>query len=127
VHLREAPIQKEMNIPQPRFLLRNIKSKTPTLISCHLRFSNDRIVFSTGEKILPVEWDSAKQRAINSKKYPKNSELNVWLDKIDTELKSMFRGFNLEKITPSLEMIKEGISMEKTDKLTTQSQTKLTT
>jgi hypothetical protein len=99
-----------MNIPQPRFLLRNIKSTTPTLISCHLRFHNDRIVFSTGEKILPVEWDSAKQRAINSKKYPKNSELNVWLDKIDTELKSMFRGFNLEKITPSLEMIKGGIS-----------------
>jgi transcription termination factor Rho len=41
-----------MNIPQPRFLLRNPKDKRPTLISCHIRFNNDRIIFSTGEKII---------------------------------------------------------------------------
>jgi len=99
-----------MNIPQPRFLLRDPKGTTPTLISCHLRFTNERIVFSIGEKIIPIEWDFSKQRAINSKKYPHNSELNVWIDKIDTDLKSLFRTYNLEKITPSTEMIKDGIS-----------------
>ena len=99
-----------MNVPQPRFLLRDPKINKPTLISCHLRFNNSRIVFSTGEKIIPCEWDSSKQRAINSKKYPHNSELNIWLDKIDTEIKSIFRGFNLDKISPTDEMIKERIN-----------------
>ena len=62
VHLRKAPINIEMNIPTPHFLLREPKSKKPTLISCHIRFNRDRIIFSTGERILPAEWDSSKQR-----------------------------------------------------------------
>jgi integrase len=110
VHLRKAPINEEMNIPTPHFLLREPKSKKPTLISCHLRFNNERIIFSTGERIIPAEWDSSKQRAINSKKYPHNTELNIWLDKIDSEIKSVFREFNLENISPALEIIKERIN-----------------
>ena len=98
-----------MNIPTPHFLLREPKSKKPTLISCHLRFNNDRIILSTGERILPTEWDTAKQRAINSKKYPHNTEINIWLDKIDTEIKSVFRAFNLENISPTPAAIKERI------------------
>jgi len=43
-------------------------------------------MFSVGERILPAEWDSSEQRAINSKKYPHNSELNIWLDKVDVGL-----------------------------------------
>ncbi len=99
-----------MNIPQPRFLLRDPKSTKPTLINCHLRFSNERIVFSTGEKIIPIEWDSSKQRAINSKKYPHNSELNIWLDKVEMELKTIFRTFNLDNISPTPDKIREQIN-----------------
>jgi integrase len=110
MHLRKAPIQEEMNIPTPHFLLREPKSKKPTLISCHIRFNNDRIIFSTGERILPAEWDSSKQRAINSKKYPHNTELNIWLDKIDSEVKSVFRSFNLDNTSPTFETIKEKIN-----------------
>lgn len=99
-----------MNIPTPHFLLREPKSKKPTLISCHIRYNNDRIIFSVGERILPVEWDSSKQRAINSKKYPHNTELNVWLDKVDSEIKSVFRSFNLDNVTPTPEVIKERIN-----------------
>jgi site-specific recombinase XerD len=99
-----------MNIPTPHFLLREPNSKKPTLISCHIRFKNDRIIFSVGERILPVEWDSSKQRAINSKKYPHNSELNIWLDKVDSEIKSVFRSFNLDNVSPTPEVIKERIN-----------------
>lgn len=91
MHLRNATKNTEMNIPQPRFLLRNPKDKKPTPISCHLRFDNERIIFSTGEIILPTEWDPKRQGAINSKKYPHNTELNIWLDKIDAEIKSVLR------------------------------------
>ena len=62
-----------MNIPQPRFLLREPNNKKPTSIYCHLHFNNDRVVFATGEKIQPTEWDNGKQRAINSKKFPHNT------------------------------------------------------
>ena len=99
-----------MQIPQPHFLLRDPKANQPTLINCFLRFNKERIVFPTGEKILPVEWDSVKQRAINSKKYPHNSELNVWLDKIEAEIKSVFRGLNLDNVSPTPEVIKDKIN-----------------
>lgn len=98
-----------MNIPQPRFLLREPKSTKPTLINCHIRFNNERIVFSTGERINPIEWDSSKQRAINSKKYPHNSELNIWLDKLEMEVKTIFRAFNLDNISPTTDRIREQI------------------
>lgn len=99
-----------MNIPQPRFLLREPKSTKPTLINCHLRFNNERIVFSTGERINQAEWDSAKQRAINSKKYPHNSELNIWLDKIEMEVKTIFRTYNLDNLSPTPEQIRDQIN-----------------
>ena len=120
MHLRKAPIQQEMNIPQPRFLLKEPKTKKITPINCHLRFNNGRLVIPTGEKILPVEWDSEKQRAFNSKKYPHNSELNIWLDKMDSEIKSVFRAFNLEKVSPTIEMIKDRINERLFNKVSNQ-------
>ena len=99
-----------MNIPQPRFLLRYPNDKKPTSIYYHLRFNNDRIVFATGEKINPGEWENKKQRAINSKKYPHNTELNIWLDKIDSEIKSIFRGFNLDSVSPTADLVRNKIN-----------------
>lgn len=99
-----------MNIPQPHFLLRDPKDRKATLINCHLRFNNERIVFSTGERIMPSEWDKKRQRAINSKKYPHNSECNVWLDKIEADIKSVFREFNLDGVFPTTEVIKDKIN-----------------
>lgn len=94
-----------MIIPQPRFILRNKKDTKPTAIQCHIRYERHRIVMITGEKINPAEWDSSKQRAINSKKYPHNTELNMWLDKMENEIKLVFREINYEKETLSKELI----------------------
>ena len=80
------------------------------MIYCHVRFNNERVPFSTGEKILPAQWDSTKQRAINSKKFPHNNELNIWLDKIDTEVKSLFRGFNLDNVSPTADLVRNIIN-----------------
>ena len=44
------------------------------------------------------EWDFSLQNAINSKKYPHNIEINIWLDKVDSEIKSVFRLFNLDNV-----------------------------
>lgn len=99
-----------MKIPTPRFLLRDPKSNSPTLINCHIRFDNERIVISVGEKVLPSEWNAEKQRAINSKKYPHNTDLNLWLDKVDNEIKSIFRSYNIEKLSPSTDSIRNKIN-----------------
>jgi len=99
-----------MFIPQPRFILRQPNGNKPTAIQCHLRFNGERIVFSTGEKIHPNEWNSDIQRAINSKKYPHNSDVNMWLEKIDTETKFIFRNFNLENITPNRDLVLKSIN-----------------
>jgi hypothetical protein len=39
-----------------------------------------------------------------------NSELNVWLDVIDAEIKSVFRGMNLDNASPTAEMIKDKLN-----------------
>ncbi len=96
-----------MNIPQPRFLLKKPKSKSVTQIYMHVRFARERVVYSTGEKILPAKWDTSKQRAINSKRYPENTELNLWLDKLDNTIKSIFRNFNLDNITPTTQLVRD--------------------
>jgi len=75
-----------------------------------VRFNNERVPFSTRGKILPAQWDSKKQRAINSKKFPHNNELNIWLDKIDTEVKSLFRGFNLDNVSPTADLVRNIIN-----------------
>ena len=99
-----------MNIPQPRFLLKEPKSKSDTLIYVHIRFSKERVVYSSGEKILPTQWDTNKQRAINSKRYPEHTELNLWLDKLDTTIKSIFRNFNIDGITPTTQLVREKLN-----------------
>lgn len=99
-----------MNIPQPRFLLKEPNSKSKTLIYVHIRFSKERVVYSTGEKVLSIQWDSKRQRAINSKKFPENTELNLWLDKLDTTIKSIFRNFNIDNITPTTQLVREKLN-----------------
>jgi len=73
---------------------------------CSLKWN----VFSTGNKIFPVQWDTNRQRAINSKRFPYNTELNIWLDKIDGEIKSMFRGFHIDNVSPNADLVRNQIN-----------------
>lgn len=101
-----------MIIPQPRFILRDKKEAKPTAIQCHIRYERHRIVLSTGEKIIPAEWDFDKQRAINSKKYPHNTELNAWIDKMENDIKQVFREINYERKLLSKEQITNKINQK---------------
>ena len=64
------------------------------------------MIYATGDKIHPNQWDPIRQRAINSRKFPENTEINLWLDKIDSEIKSIFRSFNIDQITPTVQLVK---------------------
>ncbi len=95
-----------MKIPQPRFLLKDPNSNTTTAIYCHIRFNRERVIYASGDKVHPNQWNPTRQRAINSKKYPENTEINLWLDKIEGEIKSIFRTFNIDQITPTVQLVK---------------------
>ncbi|OSZ82930.1 hypothetical protein CAP35_06620 [Chitinophagaceae bacterium IBVUCB1] len=92
-----------MYIPKTNFYLKNINSQEPTLISLQVKFNGHRVFMSTGEKVLPKQWDYVKQRAIGKE----HGDLNYWLNKIDSELASIFRNLNIENIIPSAELVIE--------------------
>jgi hypothetical protein len=53
-----------MKISKPKFLLKDPKSDSETLISLVVRWNNDRLYYSTGEKIHPKNWDFKSRRTI---------------------------------------------------------------
>jgi site-specific recombinase XerD len=97
-----------MFIPEPKFYLKDRNSKEPTLIYMQVKYSAnipERLMLSTGNKVLPDEWDDSKQRAIISKRAVANADLNLWLDKMGTVYKTVFRTFLLDgKIPTSVEL-----------------------
>ncbi len=90
-----------MYIPKTNFYLKDTKANDPTLISLQVKFNGHRVLMSTGEKIHPQKWDYSKQRGVG-KEY---ADLNYWLNKIDSELASIFRNCNIENITPTAELV----------------------
>lgn len=96
-----------MQIPKVNFYLKQVSAKDPTLISLQLKFPVDqRVVLSTGDKIQPAEWDFVKQRALVNKKMPRNADTNLWLDKIDLEVKTIFRNLFIDGVTPTAEIVR---------------------
>lgn len=97
-----------MNIPDPKFYLKERKSDEPTLIYMQAKYTangQERFMLSTGNKVLPTEWDDFKQRAIVSKRAVANSDLNLWLDKMATAFKTVFRNALIDgKIPTALEL-----------------------
>jgi len=108
-----------MFIPEPKFYLKDKDAKEPTLIYMQAKYTGnkaERLMLSTGDKVSPSEWDDKKQRAITSKKSLLNGDLNLWLDKMATAFKTVFRSYLLEgKVPTALELknkIEETLSVK---------------
>lgn len=104
-----------MNIPEPKFYLKDRNSTNPTLIYLQAKFKfngEQRVMLTTGDKILPTEWDFEKYRAITNKRSLSNQDLNTWLDTISTAFKSVFRNFLIDKTVPTAGMVKEKLEIE---------------
>jgi len=104
-----------MKISKPKFLLKDPKSDSETLISLFVRWNNIRLVYSTGEKINPKNWDFKNQRAVG-KKNLEVGELNFWLDKIENEVNSIFRNLKIDGVIPTASLVKEKLSAKLNDK-----------
>ncbi len=90
-----------MLIPDPKFYLKELHSDQPTLISMQVKFDNQRIFISTGQKILKDEWSFEKQRAIVNKRNLQSSSINLWLDKLSSEFKTIFRNALIDGERPN--------------------------
>lgn len=103
-----------MTIPEPRFYLKDPSSSIPTLIYLQAKYSfngQQRVMLTTGDKILPKEWDFIKQRSISNKRNIQNQEINSWLDKIHNTFKAEFRNFLINGTVPNANEIKEKIEL----------------
>jgi integrase len=99
-----------MLIPEPNFYLKNVNATEPKLIYLQAKYSHQgsqRLMISTGDKILPSRWDSIKKRAITSKKYPENDDINLWLDKMATAFKTVVRSCLIDEISPKADVVKQ--------------------
>lgn len=99
-------------VPDPKFYLKDCSSEVPTTIYMQVKYTGtkpERFMLSTGNKILPGEWDDVKQRAILSKRAVANADINLWLDKMSTAFKNAFRNFMIEGKIPTAQELRDQI------------------
>ena len=100
-----------MTIPEPRYYLKDTKSLNPTLIYLQAKYSingqSQRVTLICADKILPLDWDNVKQRAIVSKRNLAAGEINLLIDKMGAAFKSSYRNLLIENIVPTQIAVKE--------------------
>lgn len=92
-------------MPQAKFLLKEPKSETPTLVYLFYNFDYDRLKYSTGEKIIPKFWNKKKQRAKETSQFLEFPEFNQRLNNIATAVNNAFRKLTNDgkgSVTPEL-------------------------
>ncbi len=78
-------------MPKARFTLKEPDSSKPTLIYLFFSFDNQRLKYSTGEKIIPAFWNPLKQRAREKSSFPSALEFNQRLTNIETAVENCYR------------------------------------
>lgn len=63
-------------MPEAKFVLKEPKGNTPTLVYLFYNFNYTRLKYSTGEKIHPKFWNVNKQRAKETAQFIQYPEFN---------------------------------------------------
>jgi site-specific recombinase XerD len=103
-----------MQVPEPRFYLKAPKSQESTLICMQSKYCGERVFISTGEKVIPSNWDFNRQRAIVNKKDLSASITNMFLDRIVAEFKAIFRELLITHDLPRAALVTDKL-LEKID------------
>ncbi|HTC01305.1 MAG TPA: site-specific integrase [Ferruginibacter sp.] len=103
-----------MQVPEPRFYLKNPASKEYTLISMQSKYCGERVFISTGEKVIPSNWDFDRQRVMVNKKDLSASTTNLFLDRIVSEFKAIFRELLITYDLPRATLVTDKL-LEKID------------
>ena len=92
------------------FVLKEPKNKKPTLIYLLFHFNNQKLKYSTGEKIRPKFWNFEKKRAKETRTFPEHTSLNRRLDDMAVSLKTAYRGLVSENKTPTAFKLKDALN-----------------
>jgi integrase len=94
-----------------RFNLKNPSSDEPTLIHLIFIFNHTRFKYSTSEKIHPDFWNTTKQRAKETSKFPEYPEFNARLDKLEGAIKTIYRRLLNDNTVPTVERMKSDLDI----------------
>jgi len=99
-------------MPEAKFVLKEPNSTNKTLIYLFYNYNNQRLKYSTGEKINPKFWNSSKQRAKETSQFPEYPEFNQRLKNIESAINNSYRRLlnDNKLITPDL--LKEELNSE---------------
>lgn len=92
---------------EAKFVLKEPKASYKTLIYLFYNFNYQRLKYSTGEKIIPKNWNPTKQRAKETKTFPEFFELNNRLNYIENAVSNVYRKILNDSRTPTPTLLKE--------------------
>lgn len=95
---------------EAKFVLKEPNSKEPTLIYLFYNYNNQRLKYSTSEKIHPKFWNAEKQRAKETRAFPGHIKLNHTLDNLAVTVKDAYRDLVNSKSAPSLGKLKDALN-----------------
>jgi integrase len=102
-------------MPKVNFFLKEPTAKDETLIYLFFSFNNQRLKYSTGEKIKPDFWNEEQQRVKATKKFPEYGEFNSRLNAIETNVNNAYRKILNDGEVPNNSLIKK--ELDKTVRL----------
>ena len=107
-------------MPDAKFVLKEPNSTNKTLVYLFYNYNNQRLKYSTGEKIHAKFWNSTKQRAKETSQFPEHPEFNQRLKNIETAINTSYRRLLNDNIQITPVLLKEELNRElDQDRLTT--------
>jgi integrase len=92
------------------FVLKEPKSKDKTLVYLLFRYQNQKLKYSTGQKILPKFWNPENQRARETKKFKQHGEFNALLQKIEDKVFDSYRKLLVDSIVPTTDRLRKELN-----------------
>lgn len=95
------------------FVLKEPNSTEPTLVYLIFRYNNEKLKYSTGQKIKAKYWNPKKdkQRAKETKEFSGHSEFNTHLTKLENAAHNEYRRLLNDKIPVTPDLIKDALDI----------------
>lgn len=97
-------------MPDATFVLKEPESSEPTLINLFFRFNNQKLKYSTSQKITPKYWNFEKQRARETKSFANYGSLNTTLDNLAITVKEAHSDLINAKRAPTPFKLKDALN-----------------
>lgn len=99
-------------MPEAKFILKEPKGNTPTLVYLFYNFNYTRLKYSTGEKIHPKFWNVNKQRAKETAQFIQYPEFNQRLNNIENAVNNAYRRLMNDRKVVTPELLKKQLDIE---------------